>query len=133
MLLLLTIGSMMSSCRKNSILQNAYCKGVLIFLYIIIYLLYWFLISTSIYTPYAVHISDVQYTYTNNLPKFTMTQIMPQNVLLTPIPFGIRNGIIWTPALKSFSIFDIWCIAKKVKNEAVRLSYRVYFAYKFVE
>ena len=88
---------MMSSCRKNSILQNAYCKGVLIFLYIIIYLLYWLLISTSIDTPYAVHISDVQYTYTNNLPKFTMTQIMPQNVLLTPIPFGIRNGIIWTP------------------------------------
>ena len=87
---------MMSSCRKNSILQNAYCKGVLIFLYIIIYLLYWLLIFTSFDTPNAVHISDVQYTYTNNLQKFTMEQTMPLNVLSTPIPFGIRNGIIWT-------------------------------------
>ena len=43
------------------------------------------------------------------MPKFTMTQkctFMPLNVLSTPIPFGIRNGIIWTLASKLFKYFQ---------------------------
>ena len=86
----------MSSCRRHTMYCRMYTARECFFLYIIIYLLYWLLIFTSFDTPNAVHISDVQYTYTNNLQKFTMEQIMPLNVLSTPIPFGIRNGIIWT-------------------------------------
>ena len=45
--------------------------------------------------------SDVKYTYTNNLPKYTMTQIMPLHVLSSPITFGMRNGNIWTLTVAS--------------------------------
>ena len=72
---------MMSSCRENSILQNV-CKRVFIFLYIIIYLLYWLLIFTNVHA------------HKKTCKKLTM----PLNFLRTPIPFGIRNGIIWIPA-----------------------------------
>ena len=60
--------------------------------------LYWLLIFTCFNT------------YTKILPKFTMTQKVYcyVGVLWTPIPFGIRNGIIWTPAIDHiFYIIDL--------------------------
>ena len=64
----------MSSCRKKSILQNEYCKGVFIFLYFIIsYIDYWYLhlfcdhgltieFITCIFVQVAVQ--EVRLTYT---------------------------------------------------------------------
>ena len=51
----------------------------------------------------------MQYTFlkcsrrTQKLVKIKCTTFMPLNVLSTPIPFGIRNGIIWTHA----SVFSL--------------------------
>ena len=78
----------MSSCRKNSRLQNVYCKEVFIFLDIIIYLLQETLIFTSFNTPNAVHISKVQYTYTKTCQssqRHIKCTFMPLNVLSNPI------------------------------------------------
>ena len=74
---LLTIGGIMSSCRK---VAECILKLSVFFLYIIIYLL----------TP------QMQYMYTKTCQSsqwHIKCTFMPLNVLSTPIPFGIRNGV----------------------------------------
>ena len=63
-------------------------QGSVIFLRIIIYLFYRLLIFTSFNTPNALHISELQYTYTINLSTFT----------ITPVELGKTNDFL----VKSF-------------------------------
>ena len=79
---------------KNSILKKEYCKGITIFLCIIIYLLYWWLISTFL-------TFQMQYTF---LKCSTRTQVHKdtESVFSDPKCTWIRDVIIWTPAYMSF-------------------------------
>ena len=75
------------------------CKGVLFFC-IQYFSLYLLLIFTPFNSPNAVHICIVstrtQHFFIQSSQWHRKCIVMPLNILSTPIPFEIRNGIIWT-------------------------------------
>ena len=111
---------------KNKLLKKS-------ILHVIIYSISYFIVYNNssliliidIYifnTPNAVNISKVLYTNQKNLPKFTKTHkvyFLFQNALLSPIPCGMRDGIIWT-------------MKRRIKNQKSILNLLTHFYFYFI-